>query len=159
MNAFSGSDGPRYEELRLPHVRVLLEVVADLALRDKQHVRRRYAENASHFDSTLTFAAELGLLSEVGDMLVPAPEVVSGQLDEATLAQLMLSRLVGRNTPCRLAILDYLRRFRIIGGEAVYQPALQGVPQSGIRNLLMELGAVVYDSTRGRMSSVGSTIG
>jgi hypothetical protein len=126
----------------------MLELLRDVAFREAEYLRRRYAERATHFDATLAFLRNSDIVRKQGkDLQLIANEIFS-ELSRANLQHVLLQRLIARANPFRDEVLSYLRQFRIVGGKAAHRPTTeQRSGESDLRNFLMELGVVNYDKT------------
>lgn len=151
MPDYSDTTKGLFENVRLHNVRVMLDLLSEGDLREKEYLRRRYTERARHFDATLAFLKHSDIVDEHGKVLQPTRNGRVAELRGRALPQVLLQRLIEGNSPYRDEVMSYLRQFRVIDGRAVYRPTTeQRSPESELRNFFMELGVVFYDKTNGQ---------
>lgn len=140
MTAFSTLSA--YDGLDLASVVTLVRVLGQRDLRSVNEVRRAHSESATGFDGVLRFCAELDIVLEKQGFLVMQPDFA--ELDESTLRQLVLRRLLDRETRYRDEAFALLRRFEFRKGAPRYEsPVPRRAQESHCRNFLMELGVIV----------------
>ncbi len=134
-----------FEGLEWRNVLVLLSVLRESNYTRKDHIKRRYSSYASHFRETLAFAASLGAIREE-DGHVRALKLFRTS-DEARIHAWFIVRIFKRQSRYRTRIFRYLRLFDIADGRPKFSPPPESRHKdSHVRNFLMELGIVSYDS-------------
>lgn len=137
-------------QVRLKHIETLVDLLRTSMIKQKDHVRRRYCERASHFDATLQFVSQLGCVQDDGESLSLSPDIAHYSVDENTLSGEVLSRFCAHGSPFRRDLSQYLVRFCVVDEQVVYRPIAQRTSsESELRNLLMDLEVVSHDATAG----------
>jgi len=145
MTDYSESESA-FTNVRLHQIRVLLGLLGDSSISDKEYFRRRYSENAMHFDDTLEFLTRLSCIEDRSDTLT-ADATFLGCIESTNeLNKELLRRLVRLRSPLQAEVQSYLRQFRVTNDGLVHQPAeQQRGRESQLRNLLMELAVIWHD--------------
>lgn len=150
MKDFSGDRASAFEGLHEPHISVLFSLLQESGVRSRDYIKRRYLERASRFDSTLHFLTEIGAVHANKDDLIinRAFQTLQGPVTREDLATIVIDLIVCTESCFRSEMFEYIKRFRVTDGRAVYKPSLeQRSAESGVRNLLMEWGVVAFDSS------------
>jgi len=136
-----------FDGLEWRNVTSLLSVLRECEYTKTEHIRKRYAQGASHFPETISFLSMLDAVREKEGHLLP-----SAALTTATPSgdqSWVLVRLFAKQNRYRTEIARYLRRFRVVDGQLVHRPVPQSRHRhSHVRNFLMEMGVVGHDSAR-----------
>ena len=84
-----------------------------------------------------------------GELIInPAFQALHGRVTRQELVAIVIDLIVRRENCFRSELFDYMKRFRVADGKAVYRPSVdQRSAESGVRNLLMEWGVVAFDSS------------
>lgn len=134
--------------VKVKHIDTLCDLLRGSTIREKQHIRRRYCEHASHFEATLQFLTSLGCVNDDGRMLSLEPDISNERFAGTVLSQELVRRLAARASPFRKQLSRYLARFCVIQDQIVYRPAAQHTKsESDLRNLLMDLGSLSHDAS------------
>jgi hypothetical protein len=139
-----------FDGLHERQISALLDVLNDSELGGREHIRRRYLDREPRFETTLRFLTEIGALQEKNGVLGLGPPLQRLQVPVTPqdLAPLLINLIVCTQNRFRSHLLEYVGQFRIAEGSAVHRPSTQDrSAASGVRNLLMELGAVSYDAS------------
>jgi hypothetical protein len=150
MNDFSDHRASAFEGLHEPQISTLLGILLESGIKNSDYIKRRYLERASRFDSTLHFLTEIGAVQNVnGELIInPSFQSLRDPITTENLTAIIIYRLVGRESLFRSELFDYVNRFRVLNGQVIYRPSVeQRSAESGVRNLLMELGVVRFDSS------------
>ncbi len=140
-----------FDGLHEPQISALLNLLQESGLKKRDYIKRRYLERASRFDGTLHFLTEIGAVQEdKGELTInPAFRMLQRSIAREDLATIVIDLIVCRENCFRSELFDYLRRFSVADGRAVHRPSVeQRSAESGVRNLLMELGVVTFDSSQ-----------
>lgn len=140
-----------FDGLHERQISALFDVLHDSELGGREHIRRRYLDREPRFDVTLRFLTEIGALQENNGVLALAPplQTLEAAVTPQDLAPLLINLIVCTQNPFRSHLLEYVRQFRVADGSAVHRPSTQDrSAESAVRNLLMELGAVSYDTSQ-----------
>lgn len=148
MSASLDTPTNEFEGLRQGQVRVLVKVLRGTEVTAREHLRRRYNEEASGFDETFAFLTAIGGVKSVDGLPSLHPALASIEPDDdAGISRATLCMLAESSTPYRREMRGYLGRFRVKQGAVVYRPSEQArSAESAVRNYLIDLGVVEYDS-------------
>ena len=138
-----------FDGLHRQHISVLLDLLQESELAEKEYIKRRYCEFAAEFDITLRFLTTVGAVLDDGGNLAIAPELRAHleRVPSGDLAPMLIDLTLGSENGFRSELLAYLKRYRVIDGRAVHRPSMEHrSAESGVRNFLMELDIVAYDS-------------
>ena len=138
-----------FESLQLRNIMHLLSVVRETRLTTKPLVEKRYNEQATDFDATLSFLFEIAGLIEDGDKLrlnhVFADQ--SKQMNVKEITTHIFERILMKKSAYRTELFSYFNQFKLVNGQIEYQPnTLQRTKFSNIRNFLMESGVINYNA-------------
>ncbi|MEN6365760.1 MAG: DUF3883 domain-containing protein [Thermoguttaceae bacterium] len=150
MNGYSEDRAGSFEGVHVPQVLTLFAILQESGVKKSDYIKRRYLDRASQFDGTLCLLREIGIVNEDnGELhLDPACQLVRVGGDQNDVAGMVVNFIVSRESSFRSEVFDYIRQFSVLNGKAVYRPSAEqrGV-ESGVRNFLMELGIVTFDSS------------
>ena len=147
------SEPSAFEELHGRQISTLVAVLLESRTKKRDYVKRRYHERAPQFDRTLQFLTEIGAVQdEAGNLfMAPALEELQGHAAPESLAAIVINLILGKETCFRSELFEYIRRFRVEDGSAVYRPSVdERSEESAVRNLLMEWNVVALDSSANR---------
>jgi hypothetical protein len=138
----SSADGNAFDNLRWPHISALLNVLVESKVHHEGLIERRYCELASQYAPTIEFLAAIEMAARRDGVV----SVNDSLPDEASAwKEVVLDRLLHKETRYRLELFDYLAEFSLC--ESVLSRAVDisnPASGSGIRNFLIELGVVQY---------------
>jgi|SRR5882672_1786240 len=141
------------KRLKVKQIKTLLTTLHGATLRRKQFVEARYQEQAQHFLETLEFITGLGWVREAGDELILSDEcrVFAGSVaNERCIAEKILDAMIGSDAYATV-LAEYLVLFNVLGNEVFRRPSPQArLQESAIRDLLMDMGIVLYDNEHDR---------
>ena len=133
-----------FENLRLSGIVALIEILEE-GPRTRDTLARRYHDRALHFDVTLGLLLELGLIRENHGRLNKTSRCPSARDDG--FPRVVFERLLRTNGPYRSELADYLRQYRVAEDRLWHEATAEDrASQAPVRNLLMEINAVVYDA-------------
>ena len=142
------------EKVNLKQVEALLSVLADSTLRRTSFIESRYKERATNFNETVQFLSDIGWIFQEQDELTFSETTMQFAREFRVLknvAHKLLDTITTTDTEYGVLFSRYLSRFSVVGNQAESRPAtIRRLQESAIRNLLMELGAVSYDSRQDR---------
>ena len=134
-----------FQGLEWRNVLELLSILVESQYTKKEHIKRKYSSQASHFNETLAFAALLGAVREE-DGFVQALTIFRNS-DEDVIQAWFIERIFKRQNRYRTRIFRYLRLFYISDGQPAFSPPSESRhTDSHVRNILMEMGIVSYDA-------------
>jgi hypothetical protein len=138
-----------FESLQLRNIMHLLSVVRETRLTTKPLVKKRYTEQATDFDATLSFLIEIGGLIEDDDKL-KINHVLADQSKQMNVKEItahIFERILMKKSAYRTELFSYFNQFKLVNGHIEYQPnTLQRTKFSNIRNFLMESGVINYNA-------------
>ena len=138
-----------FDGLHRQQISVLLRLLEESELAEMEYIKRRYGEVAPEFDITLHFLTTVGaVLNDDGNLAI-APELRASleRVPLGDLVPMLLDLTLRSENRFRSELLAYLKRYRVVEGRAVHRPSVEHrSAESGVRNFLMELGIVAYDS-------------
>jgi len=149
MKDYLANSKNAFEPLQLRNIMHLLSVVRETRLTTKPLVKKRYSEQATDFDATLSFLFEIGVLIEDDDIIKinHAFSDQSKQLNEKEITAHIFERILKKKNAYRTELFSYFNQFKLVDGQIEYQPdTLQRSKFSNIRNFLMESGVINYDT-------------
>ena len=147
MTDYSTGHDDTFSRLRWNQVSTLLSILRDAGYTKTDHIERIYHERAENFRETLAFlSAIVGLSkSETGNVEFTQPPCSN---DDETRSWI-LDALFNSQNVYRSNAYKYLQNFSIEGGEPRLYPEVSTRHyQSHIRNFLIELGILEYNSDR-----------
>jgi hypothetical protein len=148
MKDFLVNESNAFKGVKWQNILKLLEVLGKSKLRTRQHIKRRYKEQATKFDATVTFLLSIDVLSEEEGKLVTRgfSEKLTTNTDEKETASHILDFILKQKNNYQNELFIYLRQFKVFNGEVLYKPIkIQRTRYSEVRNLLMEMGIISYD--------------
>lgn len=141
------------EAIKLRNIIILISILKESKLGIRKLIEKRYKEQATDFDSTVSFLIDIGGLDQEIQNLKLATifEYPLGSIDKKHIAATVLKLILTKNSIYQNEIFKYLSLFKHLNGEIEYRPdAVQRGKFSGTRNFLIEIGLVSYDSTSDR---------
>ena len=113
-----------FEPLQLRNIMHLLSVVRETRLTTKPLVKKRYSEQATDFDATLSFLFEIGVLIEDDDIIKinHAFSDQSKQLNETEITAHIFERILKKKNAYRTELFSYFNQFKLVDGQIEYQP-------------------------------------
>src|SRR3989338_217569 len=139
----SSLENADFKKISLAQIKVLFEVAENSRGHDISYVKARYLRSSRYFDETLLFMSCLKIIDVQGAQVrlsVPLKAEVEAVLLESLFRKANRIRVVA----------EYLRNFSSEDGVYTFKPSVQkNLQTSGIRNLLLELDFLSYDSSVG----------
>ena len=141
--------GNPFDYLRFAHVCTFLELLSKASVKDIDHIRRLFSEEAEGFEEVVRFAIRLRLvIYDAGTLKLRAPLELR---DHKVRRREILDRIIGQRNPYRSEVYRFLNRFQMVDGECVYVPIEQHRSgDSAVRNFLTELGITRSEVENGR---------
>jgi hypothetical protein len=144
MTDYSENQINPFANIKLRHVSAMLSVLGQSGLREEQHIRRRYLNEATHFEPVLNLLTAIGMVRR--DASNPTLLSTNG-LDGASLPTTLVSRIASTKGPYRDRLCSYLRTFVVQIGKPRHRPLADGRGEdSDLRNLLIEADVVSYNA-------------
>jgi len=145
-----------FDHLSLKQILSLTKILNRYTIRDIVFVQRKYSEQALNFQQSINFLKRLELIKLNKQKIVPSNSYLTiiKQANNTELLQQLVSEyliqllLVNRNYYSEY-VRNYLSCFDSIDEELKIVPTPRmRIKHSGIRNLLIELGVVIYDQIK-----------
>lgn len=148
----SGSLGRRtraFDGLQWAQVEVLVDLLRECELRSESYIEKRYKARAAHFAPTLDFLTHIGLIKQNKGRILSHEELA--QSPNTDLRLLVLECILRSRGRYCTEITRYLGGFSLCDGEVSFRSdARNRSKESAVRNFLMEIGVVGYDSHKDR---------
>ena len=148
MKGSSARHSPPFENLRLCQVEALLAVLTDATLLRREQIKRRYERHGLHFEETIDFLLTVFVARNDADGICLDDGQTTRSIGVSWGAQ-VLAAVLHRPSRYRQAVLRFLSKFTLHNGVVQFASnPLNRSRESGVRNFLMELGVVLYDSSK-----------
>jgi hypothetical protein len=148
------SDKSVMAKVNLKQVRALLSILSEATLKRTAFIESRYKERAANFSETIQFLSDIGWICQDQDELTLSETSMQFAREfsiPGDIADRLLETLTTTETKYAHLLSRYLSRFNIVGNEAESRPTtIKRLQERGIRNFLMDLGAVSYDDQQER---------
>lgn len=139
-----------FDGLQWSQVLALVDVLRECDLKSESYIEQRYKSQAAHFAPTLDFLAYLGLVKQDKGSIL-SHEELRRPFTSVELRLLVLDRLLRSRGAYRTEISRYLSGFSLCKGEVSFRSnVLNRSQESAVRNFLMEMGIVSFDSHQDR---------
>ena len=144
-----------FERISVQQILVFSEIVNQSSLLEKEFIEKSYLRNATHFDETVKFLQELGLIE------IKENEVILKHKYEETIIGLKENRrpkekvkefiidyFVSRKTSFSEYLNEFFSQFHFKNNQYEFKPSVsQRLKYSGLRNFLIDLEFLYLDST------------
>lgn len=137
-----------FTSLELRNVIHFLSVLKETTLGTTSLVEKRFSEQATEFEATLSFLLESGGIIEDEGRLRVSPFLADEleELDKKLISVHLFERILIKKNIYRTELFGYLSQFKQVDGEIEHRPnAFERTKFSSLRNFLMEAGVVGYD--------------
>jgi hypothetical protein len=144
MTGSSQNHNEAFAGVKWRQVKVLLSILNNAALLQKNYVERRYKEKEPSFHETMEFVKALGVVGEDGGKFVVSKSALQAYFDNPVVW--VVDRLRRSVTRYRSDFEGYLSQFVLAEGEVIDHPtASTRHTNSHVRNFLMEMRIVSHD--------------
>jgi len=142
-----------YSNISFRQIDTLLQIIEVSQLVDDQYIRAQYEQHARNYDDTLNFSKDVGIVTaKLGGLHLAGEfeeglghEVATAQKERGTKRSVIRAIAESKGT-VTLDVGAYVGRFIRKDGRLMYTPSMADrLHFSGIRNLLMDLEALIYD--------------
>ena len=110
----------------------------------------KYEQSAEYFEDTVAFLASIGLVNIDNNIIVTPSDLSKNReslLSDYWLKEYILCAMLNSNSPIFETLNEYLSQFNISGNISISNPRIEErIRKHGIRNILIELGLVIYES-------------
>jgi len=142
-----------FEKISVQQILVFSEIVNGSSLLQKEYIEKTYLRNATHFDETVKFLQELGLIETKENKVVLKPKYEECLIDlkevrrpKEKIKKFIIDYFVSRKSFFAEYLNEFLGRFQLVNGQYEFAPnALERLKYSGLRNLLIDLGLLYLD--------------
>lgn len=145
-----------FEKISVEQIFVFSEIVNESSLSQKEFIEKTYLRNATHFDETVNFLQELGLIETKENQVVLKPrykellnELKESQLPKQIAQKFIVNCLLNERSSFSEYLNEFLYRFRLANGQYEFRPSFsERLKYSGLRNFLIDLEFLYFDSTQ-----------
>lgn len=138
-----------FENLKYKQIWTLIDVLNGIKDKNVELIRKRYESVSENYDGVKNFLIELKILREKNEGLSISKTFLSffnRKLSNDSLKGLLLNELLTTRSSFSDDVKRYLDNFKFVRKSFEYMPSTSSrLKESGIRNLLMELGLIEYD--------------
>ena len=144
-----------YEKISVQQILVFSEIVNEYSLLQKEFIEKAYLRNAIHFDETVKFLQELGLIETKDSKVVLKPkyeEFLIGLKEvrnpKEKVRKFLIDHFVNLKTSFSEYLNEFFSQFQFKDKQYEFTPsASQKLKYSGLRNFLIDLEFINFDST------------
>ncbi len=140
----------------------LINILGSTNSSDIDFIKSKYFDVARDYDATVEFLTNLSLVTQRDDQITISPELKSlfKEKNKTDIVRnLLLQKLIKRNSPYREELLRFFRLFELRGNDWACTPTKeQRLKYSGIRNLLIDMDCIEHDSKSGQYLFLSTTI-
>lgn len=144
-----------FEKISVQQILVFSEIVNQSSLLQKEFIEKTYLRNATHFDETVKFLQELGLIETKEKKVVLKPkyeEFLIGLKEvrrpKEKVKKFIIDYFVSRKTSFSEYLNEFFSQFHFKNKQYEFTPnASQRLKYSGLRNFLIDLEFMYLDST------------
>lgn len=144
-----------FEKISIQQISVFSEIVSESSLLQKEFIEKTYLRNATHFDETVNFLQELGLIETKENQIVLKPrykellnELKEVRRPKEKVKKFIIDYFINRKTPFSEYLNEFLSHFHLRNKQYEFTPRTsQRLKYSGLRNFLIDLEFIYLDST------------
>lgn len=142
-----------FENLRVKNVQILLLAIHQATIRDRTYLQRIYDQTCEHFETTLTFLIDIGILLLDGRNITFSPKSIiflkvlsNSEHPLDILRSFLIKQLFNKQNYYSVQINDFLSRFTFHEDKMIFVPdSSENLSFAGLRNFLIDLELVEYD--------------
>jgi hypothetical protein len=128
----------------------LIDILCNTTSSDVDFIKSKYSDIAIDYNSASDFLSNLSLIEQKEKQITISPELKSlfKENNTDTLVKIfLLQKMINHNSPFREEVLQFLKLFELRGNDwTCTLTTEQRLGYSGIRNLLIDLDCIEYDS-------------
>lgn len=144
-----------FEKISIQHILVFSEIVNESSLLQKEFIEKTYLRNATHFDETVKFLQELGLIETKENKIALKPkyeEFLIGLKEDPRpkekVKKFIIDYFVSRKAYFSEYLNEFFSQFHFKNKQYEFTPsASQRLKYSELRNFLIDLEFMYLDST------------
>jgi len=144
-----------FEKISVQHILVFSEIVNESAFLQKEFIEKTYLRNATHFDETVKFLQELGLIETKENKVALKPkykEFLIGLKEDPRpkekVKKFIIDYFVSRKDSFSEYLNEFFSQFHFKNKQYEFTPSTsQRLKYSGLRNFLIDLEFMYLDST------------
>ena len=130
----------QFYKIKLSHLHIFCNTLADTEVRHISNIRRIYQENALSFDETLSFLEELNIVKNKSDELLPAKSLFHTHNSMEGFKNKLLPILFSASGEVSEQLRSFLLNFQIEAEKIFFKATeTEKIKFSDTRNLLLEL--------------------
>jgi len=142
-----------FEKLKYSQIKALLEVVDDIKEKNIEIIKKRHNSISENFIGAMEFLLGIKVLTKKNGKISikkAFQATLNERLTDNVIKRLLLNELLSQKRRISQDILSYLDKFEIFDNTFEYKPnTYSRVKESGVRNLLIELDLIEYNSNTG----------
>jgi Domain of unknown function (DUF3883) len=143
-----------FEKISWRQIMALCDALRASSSFDLATVRRWYNGEANNFEETIKFIADLGIISVSQNKIAISPQFEKCISDESAVRRYLIDLIFGKKANLKKYFGDFFARFEQQEGLYQFTPNLQErLRYSGVRNFLISLGVLEFDSRRNRYTA------
>jgi len=145
----SSDKNSAFSDLEFRNVVALIEVLEEASLDTQDYIKRRFLERATQFEVTLEYLLDLDAIDAGNDGISLSSPMKAA--NRKSINSEVTAHLVQKESKYRKEAFDYLRHFDVTEGLATYKPPVsERSAERPVRNFLMEVGVIIYESPEDR---------
>ncbi|MFA5136146.1 MAG: DUF3883 domain-containing protein [Patescibacteria group bacterium] len=134
-----------FNKITLHRIKSFINVLALIKGSDLDFIKDKYNQVADCFTETLEFLKRIELVRENDHGLMLSDDL-NYYISDENLRSQITNKLINHRCGLYEEVEQYLKHFNLINGQFIYNPLIhERLKDGNIRNLLIELGFVIYD--------------
>ena len=137
----------KFEKISLKQIKVLSKIIAKSTLKEREFIKEKYLKMSSNFEDTVEFLNMIGLIVTRRNRISPRPLYQSILKKEKEIEKFLIEKFIVQKNPLTECLFEFFSLFRLINKRYEFKPnTAQRLKYSGLRNFLIDLGFIFYDS-------------
>ena len=137
----------KFEKISLKQIKVFSKIIAKSTLNEREFIKEKYLKMSSNFEDTVEFLNMIGLIFTGRNKISPLPLYQSILKKEKETEKFLVEIFIVQKNPFTDYLLEFFSLFRLLNQRYEFKPnTAQRLKYSGLRNFLIDLGFLFYDS-------------
>jgi len=137
----------KFEKLSLKQIKIFSKIIAKTTLKEREFIKEKYLKMSSNFEDTVEFLNMIGLIVTRRNRISPRPLYQSILKKEKEIEKFLVEKFIVQKNPLTEYLFEFFSLFRLINKRYEFKPnTAQRLKYSGLRNFLIDLGFLFYDS-------------
>lgn len=137
----------KFEKISFKQIKVLSEIFAKSTLRETEFIKEKYLRMSSNFEETVEFLNMIGLIVKSRNGISQQPLYQSILKKEKETKKFLVDIFIVQKNPFTDYLMEFFSLFKLINQRYELKPnTAQRLKYSGLRNFLIDLGFLSYDS-------------